>query len=519
LAEKSDKRKEVLILGFLDKIEEILKKTENAKIPFIYFIFTFFSAVILRNFLEIFSTGQNLSFEFFSHFDVSYVFLAMALIIIFHYATKESVQKVSRMVLTSFIILIIVPVIDIAFSLGTGYKIAYIEPTLLNFFTFFGPIKESGASLGMRIEIAIAVLFSFIYFFIKNRNTKKSLIFLFLTYCLIFFYCSFVFIAPWILIIPGIESGISEILIENFYLLFIFLLGVWLFFLYNKGYFIEILKDLRILRLIHYELMFVFGAIFAMTIYPGIFNLTGNALFYWIFLTIAVISAWLFAITTNNIEDCKIDSMSNKKRPTVTGKIPLKDYKKLSCIFLIVAIVYSSKVNFSSLFLILLFTANSFMYSMPPLRLKRITFFSKFFISLNSLALFIMGYNLITGSMNIPGVIAVFFLVFFTAAINFIDIKDYEGDKKAGIKTIPVVFGLRNSKIIIGLFFLMSYPALYIVFRENCLMPVLIVFGLAQFFLINKKNYNEKQILTVYLFSLVFLVFYLIFKFKVIQGI
>jgi len=130
-----------------------------------------------------------------------------------------------------------------------------------------------------------------------------------------------------------------------------------------------------------------------------------------------------------------------------------------------------------------------------------------------------MGYNLITGSMNIPGVIAVFFLVFFTAAINFIDIKDYEGDKKAGIKTIPVVFGLRNSKIIIGLFFLMSYPALYIVFRENCLMPVLIVFGLAQFFLINKKNYNEKQILTVYLFSLVFLVFYLIFKFKVIQGI
>lgn len=500
-------------MDFLDKIERVIKTIETSKTPFVYFICTFFSAIILRNFLEIFSTGQKLSFAFFSHFDVSYVFLAMALIILFHFATKEKVQKISRVVLPSFLILNIVPIVDMISSFGKGYQITYISPSLLNFFTFFGPFNGNGMSLGIRIEVALVILGSFTYFFIKNRNIKKSLLFLFLTYCLIFIYCSFAFLVPLSLTVLGIDFELSEILVGNFYLFFIFFLGVWLFYLYNKRYFVEIVKDIRILRLIHFELMFVFGAVLATILSPMSFQLTGDTLFYWIFLIVAIASAWLFAIITNNLADYQIDKITNKTRPTVTGKIPMKHYKKLPWAFFLIAALYSSTVNFTSLFLILLFMGNGFLYSMPPLRFKRITFFSKLFISLNSLILFMLGYNFISGNMDIPAVVAVFFLVFFTAAVNFIDIKDYRGDKKAGIKTLPVIFGLRKSKIIIGLFFLIVYSAVYIIFRDIYLIPSLIILGLTQFFLINRKKYNEKPVLVVYLFSVILLIFYLILRF------
>jgi len=95
-------------------------------------------------------------------------------------------------------------------------------------------------------------------------------------------------------------------------------------------------------------------------------------------------------------------------------------------------------------------------------------------------------------------------------AINFIDIKDYRGDKKSGIKTLPVIFGLRKSKLLIGSFFLM--PAIVIplmVHQFLWLIPALMFTGL-EFILINRKNYQEKWVLSLYLTGFIVLLVYLI---------
>jgi len=131
-------------------------------------------------------------------------------------------------------------------------------------------------------------------------------------------------------------------------------------------------------------------------------------------------------------------------------------------IFLGLALFYAGVVNFPTFFIISLFIGNYFLYSAPPLRIKRIPFFSKLLISLNSLILIILGFFIITGSIiNFPWEITIVFLIGATAVANFIDIKDYEGDKKVGVKTLPVILGIRKAKFLISLFFILTYLSVY----------------------------------------------------------
>jgi len=500
----------------LSKISELIKKVEDPKIPFIYYISTFLSAVILRIFLESFFDGYVfIHNQPICHFFLFYVSLALALSILFHLATKESIKRILRVVLPAFLILIIVPILDVFVFFVKDYDPAYMFPgehnnLLLSFLKFFGPFEGKGITPGMRVEIGLIILGSFIYFFIKRSNFLRSLLFSFLTYSLIFVYLAMPFVMESFFKAFGLYFDILHILIIDFYLLEIFILGICLFYLFNKNYFIQIVKDIRLARLLHFELLFVLGVVLANSISPKSISLIPGAQFNYIFIMIAIMSAWLFSVITNNIADYDIDKISNKTRPSVLLTIPTQHYKHLSWIFLLLAIIYSSAVNFRSLFLILLFIGNYFLYSAPPFRLKRIPFFSKLLISLNSLILVILGCISVVTSLYIPTSIIVFFLVFFTAAVNFIDIKDYEGDKKAGIRTLPTILGLGKSKMIIGLFFLISYNFVYFVFKDVYLLAPLIILGIIQFILINKRNYSERPVFVVYLSSVIMLIVYII---------
>ena len=477
----------------------------------VVFFLIFFSALILRNLLEPLSTHEPFSFKaFFLHYDISFIFLALALIILTHYATKEGIKKISKVILPSFFILILAPIFDLIISLGKGFQMTYLLPgyiaynnLLLRFFTFFGPLEKVGITPGIRIEIGLALLGLFFYFFIKNKNFIKSIFFTFLSYSAIFFYLAMPFSLKGFLKIFQFDYIYSNILMAKFYLFLIFFLSIWLFYLYNRKYFMEVLKDIRPLRLLHFELMFVFGLVLG-RMFSANWILNKDNVFHFIFIPISIFFAWLFSVIVNNLEDYEIDKISNRKRPLIIKTIPINVYEKIGCISFLFAIVFSLAVNIFSLLLILLFIGLYFLYSIS---FKKITFFSKLVISFNSLLLAMLGYNLMVNNLTLfPSGIVFFFLIFFTAAVNFIDIKDYEGDKHAGIKTLPVVLGLRKSKLLIGLFFLIAYLAIPFFLEKIFLLIPSAILGIAQFFLINKKNYNEKPVFLVYLFSLIILI-------------
>ncbi len=101
------------------------------------------------------------------------------------------------------------------------------------------------------------------------------------------------------------------------------------------------------------------------------------------------------------------------------------------------------------------------------------------------------------------GILVIFFLV-----ENVKNIKDIEGDKKEGVRTIPVIFGEKKGKLIIGFCLFLASLLIPFIFYFNLYTFLLaIFFGLILFFLTNRKNFQEKYIfLTYFIYVIIFFI-------------
>jgi len=500
-----------------------IESIENIKASFSHYILTFAFAITLRYFVESLSTHEEMSLIGFVHYLLFYAALALSLILLFHLATKTAMTKVAKVILPGFLVLIMAPSLDLLISGGKGIPMSYLLPgvhddLLWRFLNFFGDLRSMGDSPpmgitpGIKIEIAVVLLSSFVYFLAKTSRLAKSLGHTFLTYSVVFAFFVTPFVVRAMAESLGLASEFSHELFANYFATIALLLGVVITYLGDKRHFVSIAKDIRLLRVIYYVSMFVLGVTIGAS--NATFELSATNMFHFLFIPLALIFAWLFSIMTNNITDYEIDKISNPDRPLVNASLSLDVYRKLAWSFLSLAMFYAAIASFTALLFITLFIGNYFLYSMPPLRLKRIPFFSKLAISLNSLALVILGFLTITHSLhNFPGIAFVIFLIGVTASANVIDIKDYDGDKHAGIKTLPVVLGLTRAKRVIGLFFLLNYSGLFFVttFLNAPLywFFAFALFGIVQFLLINKKNYDERPVLLLTLLT-IWLITYMI---------
>ena len=513
-----------LVQRILQMANRIIYGIENTRAPFFIFIFTFISSVTLRNFLEPFSTHDTVSSTRFTHYYLFHIVLTLALIVLFRIATQSPIKKVARVVLVGHIVVIIPPVFDFLISGGAGLWETYLIPgehsqLLLRFFTFFGDFKEFGVTPGMRIEIGLALVAGFLYIYTKRRNLIKGIWYTFLVYTTIFCFFSAPFILKAIIELFGFTYNYSDRLFIDFYSAISILLGIVIAILANKQYFLIILRDMRLLRVFYFLSMFTIGVSIGLSV--GNFGLTIHEIFHLLFITASIVCAFMYSVITNNFADYDIDRVSNPKRPLFNTTVNIDVYQKLAWIFLGLALFYSAIVDFTTLFLIVLFIGIYYLYSMPPIRFKRVTFFSKLAISTNSLALTLLGFFTITGrlhdvvpSIQYPSMIFPIYLIGITAMANIIDIKDYLGDKQSGIRTLPVIFGLARAKVIIGLLFVLTYSMLFFVVRFlNAPLYwffIIMCLGIAQFILINWRKYRESAVFAVMLVT-IWLIIYMIF--------
>jgi len=155
--------------------------------------------------------------------------------------------------------------------------------------------------------------------------------------------------------------------------------GLAISYLEYREYLLVILRDIRLSRLIYYFSIFAMGVAIAMR--ESRFDFSASTLINLISACLGIFFVALYSIFMNNIADYDIDLISNPDRPLARKSIEIGLYKKLAVFFLFLALFYSMLVSFTVFLLTLLFMGNYFIYSMPPLRLKRITFFSKSIIS------------------------------------------------------------------------------------------------------------------------------------------
>lgn len=93
-----------------------------------------------------------------------------------------------------------------------------------------------------------------------------------------------------------------------------------------------------------------------------------------------------------------------------------------------------------------------FLYSSKQFRLKAVPLVSNFVLSLTYLVTVLAGYLLVSpnGLAEFPNGAIAMILVTFTLATPFKDLKDVEGDRKVGVRTIPTIFGLEVGKRVVA---------------------------------------------------------------------
>ncbi|MFH1714542.1 MAG: UbiA family prenyltransferase [Candidatus Nealsonbacteria bacterium] len=138
-------------------------------------------------------------------------------------------------------------------------------------------------------------------------------------------------------------------------------------------------------------------------------------------------------------------------------------------------------------------------------------FFSSFIIGLCTLTAVMAGFFLLSPLKYVstfPLRLALAVVVIFSLLISTRDMKDIEGDKKAGIKTVPIVFGDIWGPRVVGIFAALAFLLVPIFLRAYILFIAAIPAALAVYYLVNKKPYKEKYIFrTYFVFVLISLLF------------
>ena len=494
------------------KIHQLINNIENNKTHLIYFIITFFAASSLRIFLE----GGVPSLNTFLHFTIWFAFTGIGITLIISFISKEKVFKVIKTVSSLFLIIVTPVLFDLILSGGKGFAIGYLRPgfhsdLLMRFFTFFGQYDGFGITPGIKIEVMLVLFATFIYVNLKTNSLLRSSFSVLFVYIFIFINCSLPFYLRYILELLSLNYLFTQELMINS-LSLLLLVSLIIFAALNKrAYLSEIVKDIRVSRLVYYILLFVIGILISIKLFYYQLDYKIENISVVFYSVISIIGAWVFSVITNNLTDKDIDKISNKDRPTITNSIPSEQYKKISWIILLITLIYASLASFKVFFLISVFMGSYFIYSMPPLRLKRVPLFSKLVIALNSLACFLVGFTIL-GDIHVLSKLDIMFdLLLLTAAANFIDLKDYLGDKREGINTLPVLFGLKKSKLLIGLFFIITYTLTGRLFNNLNMLLLLTLLGIIQFLLINRKKYDERPILITLLVSLLIVITYFVY--------
>jgi 4-hydroxybenzoate polyprenyltransferase len=210
----------------------------------------------------------------------------------------------------------------------------------------------------------------------------------------------------------------------------------------NKQYSLVVADSLYPSRLFFYLLLLALGFLDTAVdsdLYPKILNTADMLKFLCAVISISLLFA--YAKVTNDLFDQDIDRISNRYRPLASNIITDQEAVAVNHILLIISIIFASCVDRAFIFVWLFLWAASYLYSVPPFRLKR--FYPLCHLTLSSIGtgVFLGGaavcksYQLYN-SLSCKGILLCIFLIFFFFS-HLKDFKDMEGDAVGGVFNLP----------------------------------------------------------------------------------
>jgi len=482
--------------------QKYIKNLEDAKIGLPVFLLLLSSTIFIRNVLEtlIVDSGAFIPIEDIQHAHLFFLAAFISSVLLITYLSKERVEKVSKVVLPAYTIMIIlVPIIDRIFLQDIHYAYIYDFGAPLStpnwsligraYVTFCAGLQY--ITIGQRLAVIVLASLATFYIFVKTKSTIKTLITPFAVYTLTFFYSSyFNFFSFGNLYetfrlnhFPNIEwIYFNSILL----ILIVIQVVIWLL-LYNKSKFIGLVKNLAVNRSIHYLAMAGFGAFLA-----------GQGAYTILLVLICIMLLWQTAAAINDLHDVVSDTISKKGNLLVNGTFTRTELKGMAVLCSLLALFFATTLSYAAILLVLMIIGISAIYSIPPLRLKKYPIVSIFVIAIGALLAFALGFYSGATENAFPTNLAYGILVCFTLAFNTKDLKDYEGDKANEIWSIPVIFGLKRGRIIIAVLDLVAFLLVPFVLGINNLIIPSIIFGVATFLVVLREKSKEWQVFMLY---------------------
>lgn len=510
---------------------KITQSIENAPLSLATFVVSFFALIFTRllieNTLGLFA--ERTFFYFFFEFTHTFLFFLCAfllLILLVRFAGNVNFTQAANVLLFGFLIILTPPIIDTIIFHGAHFWSFYefdgFIGLLNRYITLFGDTPNIGITYGVRAEVVIVTIALGIYAFIKSRRWKKALLVSLIAYTILYILGTF---PSWLtlailvfqksfLAISGNDVAALFLTPENIFARHltdfrsvlnvkmsivygafgIFLVGMLLFKEYPH-YFVALWKNARLPQVIYHGGLLFLGMFLAFfftdtSLHVDFFHITGSVV-----LLAAVISAWLSSVVVNDCYDTAIDKETNPSRPLVRNTIPLHLYKTFGVLFFIASLILSGIVSFAALLLLLGYQAIAWLYSAPPLRLKRFPLLATLLAAFAGILVLIAGFLTVApidGIHALPLPILSFLFFAYALSLPIKDFKDVRGDKQDGVYTIPVLLGIEKAKLLLGSLFLLLFVISPLVINARVLFWPALFFGSLAFWSMQKGSDNEK---------------------------
>ena len=476
----------------LKKLVDILESQSLTR-AFIFVI----TWIFLRNFFEgVLESSQRIGFYSFSyktllmylvHFPLFYLGLFLILVILIALMIKESITRVTSVASCGLGFIVLIPILDACLG---GYLLTYplrIEPYLINFLNPFIDLGNIGVSPGQRIITVSIVLVIAVYVYIKTKSIARSL----LTGLF-----SLVIIMLW----GGLTTLLAGNRPEHYFLcrgflyydtqkfsavygLLLLPLCFIFWYLLDKKNFSRILESMRLERMFLFGGMGIFGYLLAKHQVPiiqaNVFDPLAIAL---VFLTLAF-GFWTVQVI-NDFFDIKSDRIARQRNPLLKEGIR-RFYAMWGFTLALFVFVYAFVLNYTTFLIMITFVLLGVVYSVPPIRLKRIPFISTFVHALAIILAMAIGHSLIFGNRAlhvIPKSLILPTLIGVTLGFSAKDINDRVADKRDHVYTLAVLFYAEDTfihRLPLSLLIAFSY-LIYAIFIPQT-MPGAVLWSLLTF--------------------------------------
>ncbi len=411
--------------------------------------------------------------------------LFIACLLLVSALTRKTVQATAVVLLYGFLLTVCPPVLDMLIAQWFYSGVPFWSYALFDgiaglwqsLWTFFGDSPTRGITYGTRIMIATAIIGISGYVYAVTRTAWRAIVAGSAVYILCFIMSAFpslitillhdthlrttgadvagFIISPATILTTPITDITSSgnIKMSLVYAIIIPFLVAWLWYTFRPTQCIALLRNIRPVQTLYHSGLLLLGMLIAWHFTDATILWNPFSIMAIIVALLAVIMAWYATVIFNDIVDIDIDRISNPRRPLITHAITIRDYRSVGVFLTILSCVYIAILLPHAALLLIGYHTLSYLYNTPPLRLKRFPVIATFLAAIASFFIVAIGFILINPAhdlQNFPMRIGILLIIAYTISLPLKDLKDIRGDKKHQIFTIPVLFGERTGRVIIG---------------------------------------------------------------------